>query len=251
MDKEKLEEMIIDYIDNELDVHDRDVIERELTTNAEAYALYTQLKEMLRVMDNTAVAEPAKDLSAGFDKVLREELSAVKPGKTAWFKPSFYRAAAAVTLLVVGGGIGYLINESNTRRIQAMEAQVNSLMQMMHNNVSASQRLQGVNVAMTMEKADDEIIDVLVTMMNEDPNSNVRLAALDALARFVDEPHVRKHIIDALSKQTDPVVQIALIQLLVKIREKEVVNDLRKIVDDEETIQAVKDEAYSGIMKLS
>jgi hypothetical protein len=29
------------------------------------------------------------------------------------------------------------------------------------------------------------------------------------------------------------------------------VNDLQRIVDDQETMKAVKDEAYSGIMKLS
>ena len=39
--------------------------------------------------------------------------------------------------------------------------------------------------------------------------------------------------------------------MLVKIKEKGVVDDLQKIVDDEDTMHAVKDEAYSAIMKLS
>jgi hypothetical protein len=34
-----------------------------------------------------------------------------------------------------------------------------------------------------MEKPDDEIVNVLVKTMNEDVNTNVRLAALDALGR--------------------------------------------------------------------
>ena len=46
-------------------------------------------------------------------------------------------------------------------------------------------------------------------------------------------------------------VQIALIQLMVKMKEKSVVNDLKKIVDDSESMKAVKDEAYSGILILS
>jgi hypothetical protein len=62
---------------------------------------------------------------------------------------------------------------------------------------------------------------------------------------------VRKILIGSLSVQDDPVVQIALIQLLVKMKEKTVVDDLQKIVDDSETMQAVKDEAYSGILRLS
>ncbi len=87
--------------------------------------------------------------------------------------------------------------------------------------------------------------------MNEDPNTNVRLAALDALSKFHTEPQVRKVLLDALSTQKDPMVQIALIQLMVKMKEKSVVNDLKKIVDDSETMKAVKDEAYSGILILS
>jgi hypothetical protein len=79
----------------------------------------------------------------------------------------------------------------------------------------------------------------------------VRLAALEALSNFVHEKDVRSSLITSLSNQKDPVVQIALIQLLVKMKEKGVVDDLKKIVEDEGTMQAVKDEAYSGIMRLS
>jgi HEAT repeat protein len=125
------------------------------------------------------------------------------------------------------------------------------MMAMLDNSQSASQRIQGVNVAMGAEKADDEVVKALVKLMNEDPNSNVRLAALEALSKFIDEAPVRNAILTSLSKQKDPVVQIALIQLLVRMKEKGVVNDLQKIVDDEGTIQAVKDEAYTGILKLS
>ena len=46
-------------------------------------------------------------------------------------------------------------------------------------------------------------------------------------------------------------VQIRLIQLMVQMKEKEVVNDLQEIIDDSETMKAVKDEAYNGILKLS
>jgi HEAT repeat protein len=126
------------------------------------------------------------------------------------------------------------------------------MMAKMNNDQSASQRIQGVNVALTMTSTpDDAIVKALVKTMNEDKNSNVRLAALEALSKFIDDKHVRKTLIESLGKQKDPIVQIQLIQLLVKIKEKGVVDDLQKIVDDEGTIKAVKDEAYSGIMRLS
>ena len=122
---------------------------------------------------------------------------------------------------------------------------------LLENQQSASQRLQGVNVALTINNADDEVVKALAKRMNEDPNTNVRLAAMEALSKFHTEPLVRKVLLDALSSQKDPVVQIALIQLMVKMKEKSVVDDLKKIVEDNETMKAVKDEAYSGILELS
>jgi HEAT repeat protein len=95
------------------------------------------------------------------------------------------------------------------------------------------------------------VVTALVRTMNEDPNTNVRMAALDALSKFYEEPAVRKALIRSLEKQKDPIVQIALIQLLVRMKEKGVVNDLKRIVDDNEVLTPVKDEAYTGILKLS
>jgi hypothetical protein len=87
--------------------------------------------------------------------------------------------------------------------------------------------------------------------MNEDPNTNVRLAALEALIKFHQEPVVRKKLIESLSVQKDPSVQITLIQFMVQMKERGVVNQLQQIVDDAHTIKAVKDEALSGLLKLS
>ena len=54
-----------------------------------------------------------------------------------------------------------------------------------------------------------------------------------------------------MSTQKDPVVQIALIQMLVKLKENGVVNQLEKLTKDGSVMKAVKDEAYTGILKLS
>ena len=87
--------------------------------------------------------------------------------------------------------------------------------------------------------------------MNEDPNTNVRLAALDALSKFHQQEYVRTALINSLAKQKDPVVQISLIRLMVEMKEKSVIKELNRITKDKEMIKAVKDEAYSGLLKLS
>jgi hypothetical protein len=257
MEKEKLESLIIDYIDNKLNSVDRNIVERELVQNSDAYKLYEELKEVMFVMDRSARLEPSLKLKENFDEMLKHESASVRQTKTIFLQPAFYRVAAAVALLILGGGIGFWISKHNNQQQQIaalkteMEKTKLMMMSMLENNQSASQRIQGVNVALTITKADDDIVRALVKTMNEDKNTNVRLAALEALSKFYQEPMVRKLLIEALPKQKDPVIQIALIQLMVQMKEKGVVNDLNKIVDDAGTLKAVKDEAYSGIMKLS
>jgi hypothetical protein len=261
MEQEKLESLLIDYIDNKLNAVDRRMVEQELVSNPSAHKLYDELKEVMEVLDRTAHLQPTVKLKSSFDAMLSDEITNAKKSRTIFFQPAFYRVAAAIALLILGGGIGFYISKENDKRLAAVEQLLKEqevqlkatreMMAMLSNDQSASQRMQGINVALTMEKPADEIVTALVKTMNEDPNSNVRLAALEALSNFVHEKDVRSSLITSLSNQKDPVVQIALIQLLVKMKEKGVVDDLKKIVEDEGTMQAVKDEAYSGIMRLS
>lgn len=264
MDNDTLAGLIIDYIDGKLNDADRRQVEQTLNDHEGARKLYEELKEVIQVMDETPPLEPGASLKANFEKNLKAEMSGSTGARTIFFRPSFYRAAAAVALMVMSGAIGFWISRNNAQHEQLVKieremeitrkqlAETKSMMMgMLDNDLSASQRIKGVNVAMGFTDADDEIMGALINTMLTDPNTNVRLAALDALAKFQQDPAVRKGLIDALSKQSDPMVQITLIQLLVDMKEKEVIKDLQNIVDDAGTMQAVKDEAYSGILKLS
>jgi HEAT repeat protein len=92
---------------------------------------------------------------------------------------------------------------------------------------------------------------VLVKTMNNDPNSNVRLAALEALSKYHREPYVKKQLIESMTLQKDPVVQIALIEFLSKLRNTNIKNALQKIAEDNNTDKPVKDQAYSTLTKIS
>ena len=258
MDNEKFETLLIDYIDGKLTEEERLQVEQELMQSDKAFKLYEQLKEVIHAMDRAERLEPSMELKNQFDRMLQSEISTSSPrAKQVLFQPAFYRVAAAVALLIVGGGIGFWISKHSVQqqKLTTIEKELQAtkvmMMSLLENQQSASQRIQGVNVALTIESADDEVVNALVQRMNEDPNTNVRLAALDALSKFHHEPRVRKLLINGLSVQKDPVVQIALIQLMVRMKETGIVEDLKRIVADEETMKAVKDEAYSGLLELS
>ncbi|WKZ60140.1 MAG: HEAT repeat domain-containing protein [Cyclobacteriaceae bacterium] len=260
MDQETLLGMIIDYIDGKLNEVDKQVIEQELVKNADAYKLYEQLKEVMQVMDKSEKLEPSEKLMQKFEAALQVEINEEQKSKTVFFTPAWYRAAAAAALLIVGGGVGYWISQQNQQRSELAALQLEMqetrrlVLAQMNNNQSASQRMLGVMAAyesVQANKPDDEIVEALVTTMNNDGNSNVRLAAIEALSKFTGEENVRKALVQSLSVQKDPVVQIALIQLLVQMKEKGAVKSFEQIIDDEQVLPAVKDEAHAGIFKLS
>lgn len=273
MEKEKLESLLIDYIEGQLSSAQKAEVEKMLAEEADAAELHAQLKEVISVMEQVKEAEPSTSLRMKFESVLQEEIqksmgrssyAKASGAKQVFFQPWVLRAAAAIGFLVVGVAIGFWVNEYNQRREEIallkeqmernrheMEQSKQAMISMLENSRSASQRLMGATVAYEMKQADDDIVNALVKSMNDDPNTNVRLAALEALGKFYKQSHVRNALVNSLSTQKDPMVQIALIRLLVQMKEKEVVNELEQITRDVNVIKAVKDEAHAGILKLS
>ncbi|HTI92418.1 MAG TPA: HEAT repeat domain-containing protein [Puia sp.] len=121
----------------------------------------------------------------------------------------------------------------------------------LHTMQSAASRINAIQTVSRYKKADKDVVDALERILNNDPNSNVRLATLDILARFYRKTYVRKRLAASLKRQQDPVVQIELISLLIRMRESGILSELEKMANDENTNRAVKDISYSGILQLS
>lgn len=260
MDKNKLESLLIDYIDGKLNTIDRQHVEQELTTNPDAYALYEQLREVLEVMDRSESLVPSDKMKTTFAQRLEEEIDSSRGtirGKTVSLNPWWYRVAAAVAFVAVGGWVGYFISQQRQQsaEVAALKKQMEETQQFIVSKLddvhSPGNRILGVHAAYEIKDPGHDIVDALIKVMNDDPNSNVRLAAVEALARFHNEPKVRNELIKGLSTQTDPVVQMALIQLMVQMKEKAAVKPLQKLTEDESVLPAVKDEAYAGVVRLS
>jgi len=256
MEKDKLESLLIDYIDGQLNETDRKAVEEMLRENSDAQKLYDQLRVVMNAMSDAKDIQPSSKVTQQFDTFLQEEIQKNKTAKVipiTWF----YRVAAAVALIIISGGVGYWISQQqkHTDELEAMKHELEITRQLVMSRLgdeqSASQRILGVQAAYVVEETDYEIVNALIKVMDQDPNSNVRLAAIEALGKFNTDEKVRKALIGSLSIQTDPVVQISLIQLMVQMKEKSAVKSLQQIINDEKTLPAVKDEAYSGIFKLT
>src|SRR4051812_25468765 len=133
MDKELLEGMLIDYIDGTLNPADRAKVEEEIAKNQEAYRLYEQLREVIVAMDKSEKFEPGVNMKASFEQAIRKELATSKQSKTIFFQPVFYRAAAAILLVVSGIAIGNWVSKNQAReeQIARLEGEVAATKQMM------------------------------------------------------------------------------------------------------------------------
>ena len=115
---------------------------------------------------------------------------------------------------------------------------------------SASERLRGVSWAYQVEPPDTAVLTALLAAVNHDPNVNVRLAAVDALRPFASSPGARNAAIEALSRQTSPIVQVALIDLLVDLKEKSAEQALRSVASDSAADAGVRERAHWALETL-
>ena len=116
--------------------------------------------------------------------------------------------------------------------------------------VSASSRIALVANAPKTAEPDDATVQVLLNTLNLDPNPNVRLAACEALYRLRDAPGVREGLANSLPIQTDPNVQIALIDMVVSLRVHRAVPQLQRLAKRPDALPVVRAQAEAGIGKL-
>ena len=116
---------------------------------------------------------------------------------------------------------------------------------------SASQRLEGVSWSMRLPEPDPKVMGALLHTLRFDNNVDVRLAALDALSHYAGRPEIRRELVDVLESQQSPLVQIALIDLLVDLHDKSAVPQFRKFQQDPKVDPTVKKRVDWGIQQLS
>jgi hypothetical protein len=135
--------------------------------------------------------------------------------------------AAAVLLMALGLAAGWwwrgvVLPPATARGPTHTNAQIASLRQEVETTQRAvlsllrqsspSTRLQGVVDATNVPPDDGAVRQALLEVLEHDPNPNVRLAAIDALARPGADPSGA--LVEAFHYQSSPLVQIALMDHL-------------------------------------
>jgi HEAT repeat protein len=102
-----------------------------------------------------------------------------------------------------------------------------------------------------MAKPDEQVEQALLRAVNHDSNVNVRLSAVDALEKLARaNPAVRQALVDAIPVQDSPLVQIALIEVLVQLNESNAAPELRKLAKNAQADESVRQRAQWALDKL-
>jgi len=260
---EKTQEKFADYLTGDLDETGRGEVRKHIL---DCGACREDLENLTVVWAKLGVLpeeQPGSAVRSRFYAML-EDYKAAQPvgSKSRWtdwltFRRPAFAASFSAFLLLLGVGAGWFLTgarpggekyASLSREVQDMRQQVAlSLL----SKPSASDRIQGVSYSAEVANPNDTTLAALFKAVDSDPNPNVRLAAVDALYLFRDRPGVRESLVKSLSAQSYPLVQVALIDFLVEVRETRAIEALKKLIDAGELTPEVKKRAEQGLKQIT
>ncbi|NAS31088.1 hypothetical protein GTQ40_08915 [Flavobacteriaceae bacterium R38] len=254
MNCQHTEKQLIDYINHNLDDKTHKQIKLHLNKCNDCQLALEELQTIFNAIDNAFQEYPDENLRENFEIMLQKEKAQRKKSdsiplhqKENKLWKSVFQIAASFALLFMGYLYGNNQNRgAHTKELSVMEQenlQMKTAMTIsMIENESASKRLQAVNFAKEFEHPGNEILNALINKMHYDNHVSVRLAAATALNKFSNQEVVRKALISALNTESNPSMQIELIQILVGIQEKRAIPTMEKILQDDKTPAYIKDE---------
>lgn len=261
------------WLNDDLSVGERAAIETHLANCPACQQELATTRQLWQRLGNRPTPQPSPQVRTQFYTMLEQfeaEEQATRStglaGTLAWIRRQLspklaVRLAYSILLLGVGVLVGYWSQRRQTpevayqQRVDTLTAQVQEMRAVMMlsllKNPSATERLKAVGYTKDIDDADDQVVDALLMTLNNDPNVNVRLVTLEALAELAQDAHVREGLVHSLTQQESPLVQVALADVMVKLQERRSLKPLRQLLKREGINGLVKTKLENTIRELS
>jgi len=266
MEQEKFDLWMMEYLANDLDEDKKREFESFLQDHPEFKAQFDRLHETWGHVDMASVPEPTEAMDHRFFEMLDSEIQKsqkTKGNPRSWFSilaELLWRPQLAygILLLVLGLNLGYFLNSDGPSEVtkttiaEGMETEEvrEQLVLTLLEQPSANKRLRGINEVAKIKEVDETVIRALLQTLNSDPNVNVRLAAIESLTNYLDNPTVREGLVQAIVKQDSPIVQVTLASLMVALQEKKSIEPFRTLMRTKELDQSVKQKLETSINSI-
>jgi hypothetical protein len=247
MKKQRLKTMIVEYLRGELTPRQEEEFKELLQENGYALSDLEALEATFGEMDSFRVPEPSEKMDIGFHSMLDSYKKKMHKRRARIRNPlgffQFFFAqrhvpqfAYGVILLVAGWAVGAWLTPGgrSDSQLHQMSAEIQDMKEVMMltliNQSSVTQRLKAVNLTSDFKTVDEKVIQALLKTLNNDPNENVRLATVEALREFADQPTVREGLIQSITRQESALVQLALADVMTALQEKKSVEPFRELL---------------------
>jgi anti-sigma factor RsiW len=245
---EQISELLPDYLQGRLSREQVQNVEAHLEQCAdcsEEVVIWTKLSLL-------PVDQPGPESLARFEAMLQayqagrsnqpaDDLHRRKPASAwnwnvfHWLRSPVGAMAWGVALLTIGvfAGLRLAAPKPPSPDFAAMQIELTSMKQLvvlsMLQQQSASARLEGVTWSTREQQLDPQVLSALLHTLRYDASVDVRLAALDALSRHGRQPQVQNGILDSLQQEQSPLVQVALIDLMLEWRDRDAAHRLQEL----------------------
>jgi len=204
-----------------------------------------------RVMGDIETEKLTQRGQADWASSIRAAAVPRRPRRFGWV-PFLLQALGACALVVLGFTLGE--RTATQRQLSELRVRVDTIGQLFEQSVlqkrTTGDRLETVLTAAATRKPDDRVIDGLINTMAFDPSVNVRLNALNGLYQHADQDVVRAAVLACLPRELNPLVQIAMIDFLVALSDRDAAPELRKLVADDKADADVRESARRAIDQL-
>lgn len=218
------------------------------------------LKEISSNLDKVFNSEPGKEMDSKFYSMLEDESKSFQKGDKYRLrdinKYSWMLAAAGIALFILGWFSASWIGNpaAGTRQLADLSVEVRDLKETlvltMMNQTSAVERIKAVNMVSEFETTNTNIIENLFKALNTDNNDNVRLLALETLLKYSDNPDVRQGIVNSITMQTSPMIQLRLTEVMVALDEKRAADEFKKLLEDPSLNYTVRNKMQEAVGTL-
>ncbi len=251
MNTKEWEDLMISKLEGQSSNVENEKLERAIASSHNLREMWLSYQSIFEGFNDAAIDLPSACVKNKFDKFIEEQINMQNDSQNNisnrvvrlwnWRKMA---GVAAILITVLGFWKMYDQNQD----IESSMAHIEKIL----NNQSPTERIRGIRVTYNHDKSeiDNSMVEVLINVLNEDPSSNVRLAAVETLLDFIDKEIVRESLIKALSEEKDGTVKLAILSNLGHTNDQKVIEILDKLVKDESQEKFILDEAHMQLIRM-